>query len=394
MRTSRRRLVVGLALLLGPLGCSTESSSGPPETPAGNYLDFASVAAGLDHSCAISADGTAYCWGRGPTGALGADSVTSAIHPLAVLTDLRFASVTAGEEHTCAIDVQGAEYCWGDGSQGQLGVGDTRGRLRPARGALSHLQFRQLSAGSRHTCGVTVDNRGYCWGWNPFGQIGNNSVIGQVVPVEVHGSLPLAAISASSQHSCGITTVGVAHCWGTGTSGQLGDGSRVSRLSAVVVTGNLQFVAITTGGEHSCALVASGAAYCWGNGEVGQLGDGSTQSSSGPVAVTGGLTFSNIDAGAEHSCGVTRGNQLYCWGHNNFGRLGIGGLPTIIPQPTQVVVDTARFVSVAVGRLHSCALTTDGHLYCWGFGGFGQLGNGSVINRATPTRVLIGTDSL
>ena len=375
------------------MGCSDDSPAIVETPPAADtaYASFASVAAGLDHTCAITSVGDSYCWGRGPTGALGADSLASAISPARVLGSARFAQITAGEEHTCALDVQGENYCWGANAQGQLGLGDLRNRMRPAAETLTVLKFRELSAGAYHTCGVTVENRGYCWGWNPFGQVGNNSTVGQWLPVEVHGNLPFATISAGAQHSCGVTTAGAAYCWGTGTSGQLGDGTFTSRLGAVAVTGNQQFAKIAAGGQHTCALTTTGAAFCWGAGEAGQLGNSAVSASARPVAVSGSLSFVSIDAGAEHTCGVTREAQLYCWGHNNFGRLGSGVLPTVQPAPVQVVIESARFASVSVGRLHSCALTTGSQLYCWGFGGFGQLGTGAVLNHLQPTRVLIPT---
>src|SRR5262245_3693809 len=81
--------------------------------------------------------------------------------------------------------------------------------------------------------------------------------------------------------------------------------------------------------------------------------------------------------------------KLYCWGHNNYGRLGNSGLPTTAAAPVRVGSETMRFAAVTVGRLHTCALTTDAALYCWGFGGFGQLGDGSVSSTSTPTRVIL-----
>ena len=388
----RRRAFVGFAAFVFAVACDDSPDPAGPDA-SGNFLTFAAVSAGLDHTCAIVGSGDAYCWGRGPTGALGADTVTSAIAPVLVLGGNKFSQISAGEEHTCALDVQGETMCWGANSRGQLGVviGDTARRTRPVRVGITQPKFKQLSGGAYHTCAITLDNRAYCWGWNVFGQIGNSSTIGQQLPVEVHGNLRFSTLSAGVTHTCGITMAGSAYCWGNGVSGQLGDGATTTRLAATPVTGGLTFTAIAAGEHHTCAIATGGVAYCWGSGDVGQLGTGNTQSSPRPVAVTGSARFVSIDAAAEHTCAATATGELYCWGHNNFGRLGTLGLATITATPTRVVADTVQFSELSIGRLHSCGRTTTQSLYCWGFGGFGQLGNGSVVSRAAPTRVLIGT---
>ena len=386
-----RRAFVGLAAVICAVACDDSSDPAGPDA-TGNFLSFAAVSAGLDHTCGIVGGGDAYCWGRGPTGALGADTITSAIAPVPVLGGNKFSQISAGEEHTCALDVQGETMCWGANGRGQLGVviGDTTRRARPVRVGITQPKFKLLSSGAYHTCAITLDNRAYCWGWNVFGQIGNSSTIGQQLPVEVHGNLRFSTLSAGVTHTCGVTMAGSAYCWGNGVSGQLGDGATITRLAATAVAGGLTFSAISAGEHHTCAIATGGIAYCWGSGAVGQLGTGTTQSAPRPVAVTGSARFVSIDAAAEHTCASTSTGELYCWGHNNFGRLGTLGLATITATPTRVAADTVQFADLSIGRLHSCARTTTDSLYCWGFGGFGQLGNGSVLSRAAPTRVLIG----
>ena len=350
-------------------------------------LPFTAVTTGLDHTCAL-AGGAAYCWGRGRGGSLGADSLQFALRPVRVSATANFTQISAGEEHTCALASSGIAYCWGANTRGQLGTRDAAPHFRPTQIARSNLRFKQLSAGGYHTCGLTPASDALCWGWNSFGQVGNGSTIGQLEAVDVNGNFALHTLSAGAAHTCGVTMQGAGYCWGNGTSGQLGDGARVTRLDAVPITG-FAFTSISAGSEHSCAVTNGGAAYCWGDGEYGQLGTGATNSAIRPVAVIGNHTFAHIAAGSEHTCGVTRSGELYCWGHNNFGRLGIFGLPTIVATPTRAGADSLRYSAVATGRLHTCALATSGALYCFGFGGFGQLGNGTVNSTSTPTRVIL-----
>jgi alpha-tubulin suppressor-like RCC1 family protein len=386
----KKAVATSFALIVALFACSDER--GAPNITAltadAVSLQFTAVTTGLDHTCALALGGAAFCWGRGRGGSLGADSVQHALKPVRVASSVSFTQISAGEEHTCALASTGILFCWGANTRGQLGTRDASERDQPTQIARPDLRFTRVSAGGYHTCALSPANQALCWGWNTFGQIGNSSTVGILEAVEVHGAFAFSALSSGMAHTCAVTMQGAGYCWGSGTEGQLGDDSRLTRLAAVPVTG-FAFATISAGAEHTCAVTATGAAYCWGAGEFGQLGAGAATSATRPVAVAGGHTFAQIAAGSEHTCGVTRAGQLFCWGHNNFGRLGLPGLPTIVAAPARVGADSLRFSAVAAGRLHTCALTSNGSLYCWGFGGFGQLGNGTVNSTSIPTRVIL-----
>lgn len=99
------------------------------------------------------------------------------------------------------------------------------------------LSFRQLSAGSRHTCGVTTDNRAYCWGANFDGELGDGTTDYRTAPVAVAGGLRFLQVSAGGQHTCGVTTGNVVYCWGYNPYGQIGDGTTTRRLRPHRVAG-------------------------------------------------------------------------------------------------------------------------------------------------------------
>ena len=87
------------------------------------------------------------------------------------------------------------------------------------------------------------------------------------------------------------------------------------------------WTSLAVGSEHNCGLTIGGAAYCWGRNADGQLGDGSTIIRGlTPMAVSGGLSFQSLSAGAgsNHTCGVASGGVAYCWGWGAFGQLGDG----------------------------------------------------------------------
>ena len=120
------------------------------------------------------------------------------------------------------------------------------------------------------------------------------------------------------------------------------------------VSGGLSFSSITGGNRHICGLVITGDAYCWGMNAAGQLGDGTTTNKSVPTLVGGGLSFISIKAGhpagnnTGQTCGITAANDMYCWGYNGDGQLG-DGTTTDSATPT-LVSGGLKFTSVAVAR--------------------------------------------
>jgi len=163
-----------------------------------------------------------------------------------------------------------------------------------------------------------------------------------------------------------------------------------SALSTASVTA-LAFSQVSAGGYHTCGVTTGNVAYCWGSNEFGQLGDGSTDGltalRSRPSMVAGGLRFRQVSAGSSHTCGVTTEKRVYCWGFNFDGELGDGtGYPTNIERLTPVPVAVARrFIQVWAGRDYTCAIEDETQAaFCWGYNILGQLGGGSTLARSKP----------
>src|SRR2546426_1105618 len=316
--------------------------------------------------------------------------------PIGVTGGLGFAAISAGIDRdggsTCALTASGTAYCWGQNGLGELGNGTTDGDFHVVptlvRGGLT---FASISVGGPHACGLTTTGAVSCWGWNSGGQLGSGDTVSHATPTPVVGGLTFAAISAGNLHSCALATDGTAYCWGWNSwpymgHGWLGTGDTINRVAPTPVIGGLTFAAISAGGRHTCALTTNGAAYCWGFNVAGQLGTGDDVTKTIPTPVVGGFTFTVISAGSLHTCGLTTSGLAYCWGHNFDGQLGTGN-PVPQAMPT-AVIGGLRFAAISASDAHTCGLTTSGAAYCWGDGYWGQLGNGTYRGSSIPTKVL------
>ncbi len=271
----------------GQLGTGSIANASSPVAVSGG-LAFTAISAGGNHTCALTVEAATYCWGNNSAGQLGNGTTTDASIPVPVSGGLHFAGISArGGFHSCGLSTDGAAFCWGYNGSGQLGDGSLSDATNPVPVG-GGLTFSSISAGYYWTCGVALGHAGYCWGLNDFGELGNGGAANATSPVLVNGDLALSAIDAGgAYHTCALTTFGAGYCWGLNIYGELGDGNTENTSSPVPVAGGITFSTIGAGAYFSCALSAADGAYCWGHNEHGELGDGTTTDASTPVAVQG-----------------------------------------------------------------------------------------------------------
>lgn len=362
-------------------------------------VSFSSISAGDATTCALTSGGAAYCWGYNGTGELGdGTTLSSRSVPTAVVGGITFGSVAAGE-HACGLAPGGVAYCWGNNSIGQLGNGSVGGISVPTQ-VTGGLSFVSVGVGGGDTCGLSATGAAYCWGANRFGQLGDgDATADRTAPTPVVGGMVFAMLSVGGTHTCGLTAAGLAYCWGWNPFGELGDNTTIDRSTPVAVVGGLAFVSISAGNSHTCALTQTGVTYCWGSDYADQLGvdtrDTCTPSFAGgtsypcsrtPLAIAGGLSFATVTAAeGDHTCGLTSAGDAYCWGRNASGELGDG---TTTNEPTPTPVDGGlQFTHLAAGGAHTCGITLSGVTYCWGNNAYYQLGDGTTTNRSVPMKV-------
>jgi alpha-tubulin suppressor-like RCC1 family protein len=197
-----------------------------------------------------------------------------------------------------------------------------------------------------------------------------------------------AAVAVGVSHTCALTSAGGVKCWGDNYNGELGDGTVTERHDPVDVSGLRSGVqAIATGDYFSCALTDPGGVKCWGHNDFGQLGDRTTRDRHTPVGVAGLSTgVAAIAAGSTHACALTSAGAVRCWGYNGFGALG-NGTTTVSRSPAGVTGLASGVTAITTGLDYTCALTGVGGVKCWGDNGFGKLGDGTATNRYTPADV-------
>lgn len=406
----------------GQLG--SDGGSVPIPTPVTGGRSFLQIAAGIAHTCAVEATGDLWCWGAAAGGRLGDGTVEvrRQILPVRVAGGHTFTQVTAGEA-TCGVADAGSTLCWGSNIFGALGDGGPHPVSRQPIPVDGDLAFVRLALGNGHACGLEGSGEMHCWG----GWRGLAIQDVEPSPVPEAPGFGFAGLAVGYLDTCGLTGAGEAYCWGDNRDGQLGDGTTTYSATPVRAQVPEELVDLTIGYFFACGAAASGQGYCWGRNNQGQLGDGSTTSSPVPVPVSGGSSLAQIDAGLSTACGVTDGGdvlcwgggagtsatpvpgsppplaeiavggghvcglgldgRIYCWGDNFHGELGDGTSSARgrdVPEP---VASSATFVDLVAGGSHTCGITDAGEALCWGWGYFGQLGDGTTEDALTPSPV-------
>jgi alpha-tubulin suppressor-like RCC1 family protein len=416
-------------------------------TTSGSLTGTDEVTSDGEGDCALLSSGGVDCWGYGASGQLGtgkffATGNKGSSVPLAVegvggegaLTGV--VGLTGDDAGYCALLGSGGVDCWGSGANGELGNGTfyTTGN----EGSAVPVQVEGVS-GTGTLTGVTSltsdgSNNGYCarlgsggvdcWGSGANGELGNGTFYttgneGSAIPVQVEGvggkgtltgvsrlvSDEDNAVASSGGGYCGLLTSGKVDCWGSGTYGQLGNGTfyttgNEGSAVPVQVKSLTGAGSLTSDGSGYCVVLTSGGVDCWGFGAYGQLGNGTfyttgNEGSAVPVQVEGvggtgtltGATPGNLvsDEGAFGGgyCALLTSGAVDCWGYGRYGQLGNGTFYTTGNEGSAVPVQVGGLEGTGVSGLTSdgnygyCVLLTSGAVECWGYGADGELGNGT-----------------
>jgi alpha-tubulin suppressor-like RCC1 family protein len=375
----------------GALGDGTTNNSRTPVNVAG-LSDVTRISAGAFHTCALVRSEAVRCWGSNSRGQLGNGTTDPASTPVAVAgLPGAIAEIASGFRHTCALLIGGTATCWGGNDRRQSGSEGADRLLAPTPVTGAPAGLTSISAGEYHTCALSASRSVLCWGGDTYLQLGSGREVGRSYPAPI-AALPnaIATIGVGSAHACALASDGQVWCWGENGQGQLGVGEVGATSVALPVALGSRAIALAVGRYHTCALTISDGALCWGQNDAGALGDGTTTSARTPVRVSGlPPNVVKLAAGSAHTCALTADGALWCWGENRLGQLG-NGTTTASASPLEILASNVR--SVALGALHSCALTVDLTLLCWGDNSADQLGGGG--GNATVPRPVAGLTQL
>jgi ELWxxDGT repeat protein len=344
--------------------------------------------------------GNAWAWGLNDGGQLGDGKVGTTYTRASVGRTTGLTNTTAidgGEAFGVALLQNGTVSTWGANQQGQLGDGTTTNRATPAQVAgLSNVVA--VEAGASHVLALKSDGTVWSWGANAHGQLGNNSTTNRSTPAQITALTNIVAIAAGDAHSLALRNDGTVWAWGRNERFELGVSPNTNRLQPVQVPGVTNARALTAGSWHSLALLANGTVMAWGSNQFGQLGISTTSGSDAlPQAVSSSLTdIVQLAAGGLHSLARKSDGSVWAWGYNLEGQVGAttpvcirststGDIPCA-RTPVQVT-GLSNTRSIAAGGRASYAVGSDGTAWAWGLNGQGQLGDGTFIYRAVPTRV-------
>ncbi|MBO9664231.1 hypothetical protein [Dokdonella sp.] len=262
----------------GQVGGGVYGSVSYPMGVTGMESGTATLASGRGHSCAVTESGAAKCWGLNNVGQLGDGTNTTRPEPMPVSgLASGVVSIAAGYQHTCAITTLGSVKCWGSNDGGELGDGTTTSSSVPVDVVGLNAIAVAITTGASRTCVLTDAGVVKCWG------------AGTSAPTEVVGlGSGVAKISSGTGHTCAVNHDGGLKCWGYNQNGQLGDGTLIDREFPVDVVGLTSEVAsVSAGDSTTCAITQAGVAKCWGSNGMGQLGNGEAAYAIAPQIVIG-----------------------------------------------------------------------------------------------------------
>ena len=284
----------------------------------------------------------------------------------------------------------------------------------PDEAHMAHLKLDEkmlwISTGMAQSFAVTSDYRVFAWGRNQQGQLGDGTQINRLVPTEITDNFPLlnqehvVLIASGDVHSFAITNLNRVFAWGNNTYAKLGTGNTTAFISPIEITSQFSLrpgeliVDIQAGIDFSMALTNQGRVFTWGRNTYGQIGDGSTTQRNIPTDITTGFLLGQnekviqISAGHDHAMALTNQGNLYAWGRNTYGQIGNNSM---VQQATPLKVTSFvplglndAIIYIQASKEHSGVLSSNGQLFVWGRNQLGQIGNGTTQTSLLPINIM------
>jgi len=411
---------------VGQLGLSRtlfRTQGAPVDLQSGSKVK--GFAAGLDHSVALTADGSVFAWGYNDQGQLGDGTKADRSRPHQVALPQAATAVTSGDKFSAALLADGSVWGWGDNSFYILArdTDDTSPVPVPAK----HIPaMAQIAAGSLHMVGLDMAGQVWTWGLDVDGQLGRGAGEDKAyLPGMVSLPSKIVRIVAGGNQTFALDVNGKVWAWGDNYYYALGDGTGTRRFKPVQLTSIDKVIALSTNAQRSAAVRSDGTLWIWGAGDYpsptqvkglpfaaqdvtvgptqtlvlladgsiwgtgvndrGQLGNGTTSEAFVFVKSTGLPAMKTLAAGGQHVLALTQDGALWSWGSNNLGQLGEAA--DLERNIASKIPTLANIVQLASGDNHTLALDATGAVWAWGNNSKGAVGDGSGLDRSTPVKI-------
>jgi alpha-tubulin suppressor-like RCC1 family protein len=277
----------------GQLGDGATTTKSIPTQTVSAGTNWKQVASGYSMTSAIKTDGTLWSWGRNNLGQLGDNTIVSKSSPVQTIAGgTNWKQVSCGKFLAAAIKTDGTLWTWGDNSYGNLGDGTMTNKSSPIQTVSGGTNWKIISTGDNGIAAIKTDGTLWSWGRNDIGQMGDNTTLHKSSPVQtISGGTNWKQVSMGTFHISAIKTDGSLWLWGYNNYGQLGNNTITNKSSPIqTVSAGTNWKQVSSGAFTTAAIKTDGTLWSWGRNNLGQLADGTTINKSSPVQTIAGGT--------------------------------------------------------------------------------------------------------
>lgn len=334
------------------------------------------VVAGGGYTCVLREE-ELECFGSNNNGIIG-DGCAETRCPQSTSILGNYESIAGFRGGVCATDTEDRLLCWGDGPE-SLSVSAREPTVVEGTSPSSQVSFTAEVRCAVHEGALECASTESRFRPRPFG----DGPLGNPLP-----TVFVTQVAVGRAHACALDDETQVHCWGANVGGALGGGDPDDEEPRIVDVGysHISVGSPIGGGEENCGLQSTSTTsntcgirgrelVCWGYNSDGMLGSNMVHGCLlEPTRVSDETGWSHVDLGRNHGCGI-RDEQVYCWGNNERGQCGRDSDAETLPIGAVEGLPERDFISVSSGTTHSCAVASDGSVYCWGFNREAQLGD-------------------
>ena len=346
----------------GQLGDNTTTTRSTPVTTSAGGANWKQVSGGQYNTTAIKTDGTLWTWGLNYYGSIGDNTtVTRSIPVTTFAGGTNWKQVACGSVHIAAIKTDGTLWTWGFNDFGALGD-NTSGTTRctPVTTFAGGTNWKQVACGNAHTAAIKTDGTLWTCGRNDFGALGDNTTTNRSTPVTTFvGGTNWKQVACGYYHTAAIKTDGTLWTWGFNSYGQIGNNTTTQRsIPVTTFAGGTNWKQVACGGFHTAAIKTDGTLWTWGRNNLGQLGDNTITNKSIPVTTfSGGTNWKQVACGYRYAAAIKTDGTLWTWGNNNNGQLG-DNTATNRSTPVTTFAGGTNWKQVSGGGYHTTAVTS------------------------------------